>query len=85
MLLRIFTLRFNPATESFNDDAIESFLADKEVISIRDYFFVKDGRLQALPFSKILLANSRRSCTPLAKGGEGGFLGSGHQDSGRGR
>jgi ATP-dependent DNA helicase RecQ len=43
MPLRIFTLRFNPATESFDDSPITSFLGDKEVISIRDHFFVKDG------------------------------------------
>jgi ATP-dependent DNA helicase RecQ len=42
MLAKIFTLRFNPATESFDDTAVTAFLADKEVCSIRDHFFVKD-------------------------------------------
>ena len=42
MQVRIFTLRFNPVTESFDDNAIAGFLADKDVLSIRDHFFVKD-------------------------------------------
>jgi ATP-dependent DNA helicase RecQ len=42
MLAKIFTLRFNPSTESFDDTAVSEFLADKEVCSIRDHFFVKD-------------------------------------------
>jgi superfamily II DNA helicase RecQ len=43
MLVRVFTLRFNQATESIDDSAVTQFLADKEVCSIRDHFFVKDG------------------------------------------
>jgi len=42
MRVRLFTLRFNPATESFDDTAVTQFLADKEVCSIRDHFFIKD-------------------------------------------
>ena len=42
MLVRVFTLRFNPATERFDDSAVAGFLADKEVLSISDHFFVKD-------------------------------------------
>jgi len=42
MLVRIFTLRFNPAAERFDDSAVAGFLADKEVLSISDHFFVKD-------------------------------------------
>ena len=42
MQLRLFTLRFNPLTEAFDDSAVRAFLADKEVLSIRDHFFVKD-------------------------------------------
>ena len=42
MQVRIFTLRFNPVTESFDDSVIIGFLADKEVLSIRDHFFVKE-------------------------------------------
>ena len=42
MLVKVFTLRFNPATESFDDASVTEFLADKEVCSIHDHFFVKD-------------------------------------------
>jgi superfamily II DNA helicase RecQ len=42
MQVRIFTLRFNPVTESFDDSVVAGFLADKDVLSIRDHFFVKD-------------------------------------------
>jgi hypothetical protein len=42
MQVRIFTLRFNPVTESFDDSVVASFLADKDVLAIRDHFFVKD-------------------------------------------
>jgi superfamily II DNA helicase RecQ len=42
MQVRVFTLRFNPATEAFEESAVSQFLADKEVCSIHDHFFVKD-------------------------------------------
>ncbi len=42
MQIRIFTLRFSPVTESFDDSAVAGFLADKEALSIRDHFFTKD-------------------------------------------
>ena len=42
MQVRVFTLRFNPAMESFDDTPVTRFLADKEVCSIRDHFFLKD-------------------------------------------
>ncbi len=42
MLVKIFTLRFNPATEAFDDAAVTAFFADKDVCAIRDHFFVKD-------------------------------------------
>ncbi len=42
MHLRIFTLRFSPSTERFDDSDVVGFLADKEVLSIRDHFFVTD-------------------------------------------
>ena len=40
MHVRVFTLRFSPATERFDDSSVVGFLADKEVLSIRDHFFV---------------------------------------------
>lgn len=40
MHVRVFTLRFSPATERFDDSSVVGFLADKEVLSIHDHFFV---------------------------------------------
>lgn len=42
MQLRLFTLRFNPATDRFDDSSVAAFLTDKDVLSIRDHFFVRD-------------------------------------------
>ena len=42
MLIRVFTLSFEPVTGRFNDDPVRDFIADKEVATISDHFFVKD-------------------------------------------
>ncbi len=42
MHVRVFTLRFNPMTEGFDDSSVADFVKDKEVLSINDHFFVKD-------------------------------------------
>jgi superfamily II DNA helicase RecQ len=42
MLIRVFTLAFDPATERFNDDAVRDFIADKDLASVSDHFFMKD-------------------------------------------
>jgi hypothetical protein len=42
MLIRVFTLAFEPMTGRFNDDPVRDFIVDKEVASIRDHFFLKD-------------------------------------------
>jgi len=41
MLIRVFTLAFEPMTGRFNDDPVRDFIADKEMASIRDYFFLR--------------------------------------------
>ena len=43
MHVRVFTLRFDPATESFDDTPVREFLADKAVCAVRDHFFVQEG------------------------------------------
>ena len=40
MLARVITLRFDPVLSSFDDGPLRDFLKDKEVLSIRDHFFV---------------------------------------------
>jgi superfamily II DNA helicase RecQ len=42
MKIKIFTLQFNSRTESFDDSMVTRFLADKETLSITDYFFTKN-------------------------------------------
>lgn len=42
MQMRIFTLRFNPVTENFDESAVAEFVKDKEVLSIDNHFFVKE-------------------------------------------
>lgn len=42
MLARIITLKFNSMLNAFDDEPLREFIKDKEVLSIRDYFFIKD-------------------------------------------
>ena len=45
MKLRVFTLRFDPMTRQFDDEALRSFVeGDREVIEVRDHFFETDGQ-----------------------------------------
>lgn len=41
MLVRIFTLKFHTATEHFDDKELQDFIKDKDVLSVREYFFIK--------------------------------------------
>ncbi len=41
MLIRVFTLAFEPVTGRFNYDPVHDFIADKEMASIRDHFFLR--------------------------------------------
>ncbi len=59
LAVKVFTLAFDPSLGAFNDGPVREFLADKDVESVSDHFFVKDGfpflalvvcyRLTALP------------------------------------
>jgi len=42
MQVKIITLKFDPLHGGFNDEIIHAFTKDKEVISIKDYFFFKN-------------------------------------------
>jgi superfamily II DNA helicase RecQ len=42
MLARVLTLRFNTMLDGFDDAPLRDFIKDKEVLSIRDHFFVKN-------------------------------------------
>ncbi len=67
MQVRGSTLRFNPVAESFDDGMVAGFMADRDVLSIRDHFFLKDdlpyltpvGRFRSAALSGV--ANTGRS------------------------
>ena len=42
MLVRIFTLKFDPVLGAFDDGTLRDFVKDKEILSIRDHFFSRD-------------------------------------------
>jgi len=42
VLIKTFTLRFDPRIEGFDDQGLRAFLSDKEVQSVREHFFIKD-------------------------------------------
>jgi hypothetical protein len=42
MLVRVFTLQFNTLLAGFDDGPLRDFIKDKEVLSIRDHFFIKN-------------------------------------------
>jgi ATP-dependent DNA helicase RecQ len=43
MHIRVFTLKFNPVLDGFDDSELQSFIRDKDILSVTDHFFVKDG------------------------------------------
>ncbi len=43
MLVQIITLKFNPALEQFDDKALKDFIKDKDVLAVREHFFIKNG------------------------------------------
>ena len=42
MLVRVFTLKFDPVVSGFDDSGLQNFIKDKEILSIRDHFFTRD-------------------------------------------
>jgi ATP-dependent DNA helicase RecQ len=40
MLTRVITLRFNGLLDAFDDGPLRDFIKDKELISVRDHFFI---------------------------------------------
>ncbi len=52
MKLKVFTLRFSDSTGGFNDEPLQDFIADKEVIEFTEHFFVHERT----PYLTVLLA-----------------------------
>ncbi|MFN0112942.1 MAG: HRDC domain-containing protein [Blastocatellia bacterium] len=44
MQTRVITLRFNGLQDAFDDEPLRDFTKDKEVISVRDHFFVRNDQ-----------------------------------------
>jgi superfamily II DNA helicase RecQ len=44
MHVRVFTLRFSPLSAAFDDEELQTFIRDKEIIRVEDHFFVHDER-----------------------------------------
>jgi ATP-dependent DNA helicase RecQ len=42
MLMRVFTLRFNAALDGFDDSPLTEFIKDKQVLSLREHFFIRN-------------------------------------------
>lgn len=42
MLIKVISLTFDSAYGGFKDDDVREFLKDKELVSVRDYLFVKN-------------------------------------------
>lgn len=68
MLVRVFTLVFDPATGRFNDEAVREFLADQEVVSIHDHFFVKEST----PYLALVACYRPRALLPPVPNAQGG-------------
>ena len=43
MQVRVVTLRFDPVLEAFDDGPLQELLKGREVLTIRDHFFVRKG------------------------------------------
>ena len=48
---RILTLSFDERLERFDDASVQVFLADKELVTLRDHFFIHEGR----PYMSLIL------------------------------
>jgi ATP-dependent DNA helicase RecQ len=60
MLVRVLTLHFDPVSGSFDDGPLREFLKDKDVLSIRDHFFMK----HEVPYLTVLVTYHMHQVTP---------------------
>ena len=42
--VKLLTLRFSDRLEGFDDEPVQEFVRDKDVVEVRDHFFERDGR-----------------------------------------
>lgn len=43
MVVRVMTLRFEPVFEAINDAPLRDFVEDKDVLAVRDHFFLRNA------------------------------------------
>lgn len=65
MRLKIFTLRYSPRLEKFDDEELYRFLVDKEIVEIRDHFFMYENTPH---WAVMALYNSNRNELPRSGG-----------------
>jgi len=51
MLIRTITLSFNPVTEQFDEEELQAFIKDKEILTLREHFFIN----QETPYLVVFL------------------------------
>ena len=61
MKLKVFTFRFSESKDGFNDEHMQEFISEKEVIEFRDHFFVHEKT----PYLTVLI--SYRDISPGEK------------------
>ena len=59
--LKLFTLCYNPSLVEFDDSDVARFLSDKELVEVRDHFFVHQG----MPHLTLLILYNARISTEL--------------------
>lgn len=57
MLTKIFTLRFNELTDSFDDTPLQEFIKNKEILSLRDHFFMR----HEVPYLAVIVSYNLQS------------------------
>ena len=63
ILLKIMTLRFNEVVDGIDDEPLRKFIAGKEIVSVRDEFFVREG----VPYWAVMLHYRMPSEKPVVE------------------
>jgi len=66
MLIKVFTLKFDKTIENFNDEAVRTFMADKDIIEVRDHFFFRHNE----PFWTVMLLYAPDTVQPVHRAKE---------------
>ena len=72
MLARVVTLRFDPVSEAFDDGPLQEFLRSKEVLTIRDHFFMRNEAPYLAVVVTYNLPGPATGSVPAEKGKERG-------------